>query len=1244
MAYKALYRSYRPNSFNSVIGQEHIIQTLKNALINNKTSHAYIFSGPRGIGKTTIARILAKAINCEDLQNGEPCNKCTACKLVNSNETPDIVEFDAASNNGVEEIRNVLEKVNFLPSVLKHKVYIIDEVHMLSISAFNALLKTLEEPPAHVLFILATTEVHKIPATILSRCQRFDFKPLTVKEIKNNLKDISEKEKIDIEEEAINLVAEAADGGMRDAISILDQVNAYSTKTITVEDVNNVTGRISNQKIIELMQAIKDNNSIKAVEIANELVSLGKEVSRLVQSLLQLCRDILLYQNTSGEIEGKLIYDDMAFKMLCNALNKRKIFYYIDVLSDIQNKIKFSLSQKIFLEVGIMKMATANNEDFGSGMVNVASDVSSDVEDRVSTLEAQLNKVKSELVHLNLAEFKNTTQEKLDSLEDAANNTVVAIPNDLSERIEKIEHKLREQQNHNIGELTKEIELIKTQLNDNNNYDDEENEVFEKINILEESINLMNEKIEEINMYPSNSLNEEWLKYEDSIKLIANQVEELNEKLQVLEEKVTAGPTLLDFNGEQSDEILRITNECNQLKEDIESLQNYYTNIEETLNKLLVDESTKEVQIQKRDNPYEQKVQDIVDEHASIIDTENQEENVDENLDEEKLPVQQEIFAYLETNETEDEGDEETNEAEDEGNEETNEAEDEGDEEIDEAEDEGDEEKDEAEDEGDEETDEAEDEGDEETDEAEDEGDEETDEDEPESFQDKLEDIIEDLVGDKAEEIVEKLVSEVVGELVEGLDEEEAEDLIEDIIEEVTDEIVEEIAEGLIDRLGDVEESDEDEEITEEVKEGSSETEEPEDENSEDNENSKEIPSPVEEPKETNIEGDTENNNNLDLYVKPVELHYELNCDVKQLEKDLHVANLAIEVPQEVLNRISYGLVGMKDDVIAFTNDKINGVYNKEETLEADAKRNVKTFLIMLSSRDVNGVVTKYSEIAALVSEVKAAIDLYRKAIRGLPTNLAPQQTEVVKPIVEEPPVTVLEEPKTDELQEEQPSNLETPSEQLETNQEPEQLVKDEDTNTPEPETPIPAPVEVKPEQPKEVVINKVEIDEDPYAISKIEAVMHDSRSEISREERKIILNNWNRLGDRVNTALLPVAQFLMDGQPVVNGNNCIIISYPNAALCNYIMSDKVRFEAKQILKITFGREYDFIALPEDVWQEKRNEYRGQYQMGTRFPKLTPINNPELKVIKNSFVDDKGESYNQAVDLFGTNLIKEEED
>ena len=565
MAYKALYRSYRPTTFEAVIGQEHIIQTLKNALISKKTSHAYIFSGPRGIGKTTIARILAKAINCENPQDGEPCNKCASCRLINNNETPDIIEIDAASNNGVEEIRSVLERVNFLPSSLKHKVYIIDEVHMLSLSAFNALLKTLEEPPVHVMFVLATTEPHKIPATIISRCQRFDFKPLTPKEVKSNLVYIAGKEKIDIEDGALDTIAESCDGGMRDAIGVLDQVNAYSTKTITIEDVNNVTGSISNQKLIELMQALDEGLSTKAVEITNELISLGKEVSRLTQSLLQLCRDILFYQNTDTITDGKIIYDDVAFKTLCSSINKKKVFYFVEVLSDVQNKIKFSLSQKIFLEVGLFKMATATQEDYaprftveeneGEGVV-----YSANLEEKVSNLENYVNKMKSELVRLNLNEFKEETKSKLEELSNISNANNVVIDNDLEIRVKELENS---------------VENLKN--------------------------NVVKEDVSANNTYVDNS------EYEETIKFILTQIEDLSSKVNVLgvdnKEEVSS-----------NEDVVKLQEELKELKTKFEEINQNYVEVENTLNEIILtpSEEPREIDIHKRENPYNEVIQNVV--------------------------------------------------------------------------------------------------------------------------------------------------------------------------------------------------------------------------------------------------------------------------------------------------------------------------------------------------------------------------------------------------------------------------------------------------------------------------------------------------------------------------------------------------------------------------------------------------------------------------------------------------------
>lgn len=357
MAYQALYRSYRPQTFKSVAGQKHIVTTLQNAIKLNKVAHAYLFAGPRGTGKTSMAKIMAKALNCEHGPTTEPCNTCSICQGINRGTITDVIEIDAASNNGVDEIRDLRDKVKYLPSECRYKVYIIDEVHMLSQGAFNALLKTLEEPPAHVLFILATTEPHKIPATILSRCQRFDFQAIDKKDIEERLKTVIAAENLKVTDEAIDLVASYCDGGMRDALSLLDQSISYSTDDIVDEaDVLAVSGNVSNESLLKLINSVKKGDGASSIAILNEIIESGKEVPRIINDLIMFLRNVLLHK-AGIFTSNNQFYLDANYEQLVNQTSNTLIYHFIEVLNDALNNIKFSNQKRAFLELAILKMA-----------------------------------------------------------------------------------------------------------------------------------------------------------------------------------------------------------------------------------------------------------------------------------------------------------------------------------------------------------------------------------------------------------------------------------------------------------------------------------------------------------------------------------------------------------------------------------------------------------------------------------------------------------------------------------------------------------------------------------------------------------------------------------------------------------------------------------------------------------------------------------------------------------------------
>lgn len=452
MSYMALYRKWRPDEFEEVKGQEHVVTTLKNQITHDRVGHAYLFCGTRGTGKTTVAKLFAKAVNCEHpLEDGSPCNECATCKAISAGSSLNVIEIDAASNNGVDNIRDIREEVQYSPTEGKYKVYIIDEVHMLSIGAFNALLKTLEEPPSYVIFILATTEAHKIPITILSRCQRYDFRRISLDTIYDRLQELLKREGIEAEEKAVRYVAKAADGSMRDALSLLDQCIAfYLGQTLTYEKVLEVLGAVDVEVFNQLMLHVAANDTMKALEVVDEIIWQGRELSQFVTDFTWYMRNLLLIKasehvNDQLDISAENLE---SMRQIAGKVDMESLMRYIRVFSEMSNQIRYATQKRVTLELAIIKLTTPQME------TNMDS-----VLDRIRLLEQKIEEGAFSITEEQLASLANQQNQRDDGLAAPVSGPVINREEVLKKELTPAEYQDMKEIIDSIQQIKKDPEL-----------------------------------------------------------------------------------------------------------------------------------------------------------------------------------------------------------------------------------------------------------------------------------------------------------------------------------------------------------------------------------------------------------------------------------------------------------------------------------------------------------------------------------------------------------------------------------------------------------------------------------------------------------------------------------------------------------------------------------------------------------------------------------------------------------------
>lgn len=1013
MSYKALYRTYRPQTFKDVTGQDVVVQTLQNAIKNNKISHAYLFCGPRGTGKTSIARIFAKALNCSNLNVNEPCDECISCKEISQGINPDVIEIDAASNNGVDEIRDIREKVKYLPSGSKYKIYIIDEVHMLSGGAFNALLKTLEEPPKHVVFILATTEPQKLPATIVSRCQRYEFKSLSVEEISTRLKEICELEDVNISEEALNSISESAEGAMRDALSILDQAISYGNKNIEIDDINGVTGSLNFEKVIALGNAVENKDIHNTLEIVHGLLSTGKEISKIINGLLVFYRDVLLYKSVGDSGYSKYIFEKEEFKEFSNHVNVSKIMYLIDILCDIQSKVKYSTTPNIFLEIALIKMCNVTLEDL-------------DIMKRVSELENKLNNI-GNISNIEIpSEGISVDNEKVNNLEVRINQIVNELNRlELRKQIEKID----------------ELKVAVSNINISSNNSSLDREIQSELSHLKD-------KIDELDLFVN--------KEETSSN------EELLEKINELEQKISNGVTVASNNKVNIDN--EFINKLQVLEEKVANINNNVNN----------DSSTE-------CNDFS----DILDELKARLDELDNKENSEKGATVDLSDI------YIRLNELESQEEKEQVVSYDE---------------------------------------------------------------------EKISEIEENILSikDDIDQIKEKIIERENYHY-------ESSDNASDM-SEISEKIM-----FLERRLYQI--------VAGELS-----------------------------AKKSNKKEPKKNNGQIMLFgdeilsVADLEENNKEKIDFDEIQREEPL----VVVKEEVKEENSETKLETKQEFIETKEEFVSPVIANEE-------KEVPLF-------ETENIIPEIKEVKPVSPVQSSYFDMENNT----------------KVLIKENSTMVITKKEDNKLDIE---SVVKPDVRLEFNTE----IVDE-TKVEEQTDMFNADVITKENA---VVTNESQDSEKDkfasYNIKFIEQILHDSRSIEARNDKVRIEQVWKNMTRGARPEALSIIETLQTGMVAVVGNKEFIIAFPNVGLCNIVMRPKFKTSAVRVLYNLLGETYNYVALPTDAWSKVSSEYKGQYQMGNKYPTLKPLNIPGLEVIKDEYETDTEKIINRTLKLFGEGNVKIEE-